>query len=49
MVEIKEISSRSDIKKFIRFPVSLYRNHPYYTPPLETDELQNLLRDQNAA
>lgn len=49
MVEIKEISSRSDIKKFIRFPVSLYRNYTNYTPPLETDELQNLLRDQNAA
>lgn len=49
MVEIREIRSRSDIKKFIRFPVELYRDNPYYTPPMESDELTNLLPGKNAA
>jgi len=49
MVEVREITSRSDIKKFIRFPVHLYRNNSYYTPPMESDELDNLLRERNAA
>jgi GNAT superfamily N-acetyltransferase len=49
LVEIREITSRGDLKKFVRFPLALYKDNPYYTPPMETDELQNLRRDQNAA
>ena len=36
--EIREVKTRKDLKKFIRFPFHLYKNDPYWTPPLLRDE-----------
>ena len=38
MVEIKEVKTRKDIKEFIEFPLRLYKNVPYFVPPLYGDE-----------
>ena len=38
MVTIKEVRSGSDMRKFARFPVQLYRNDPYYVPSFYSDE-----------
>ena len=38
MVEIVEVSSKKDIKDFIDFPLILYKNNPYFVPPLYDDE-----------
>ena len=38
MVTIKEVRSRSDMRKFARFPVQHYRNNPYYVPSFYADE-----------
>ena len=38
-IQIKEVSSRKDIKEFIEFPLRLYKNNPYFVPPLYCDEL----------
>jgi len=46
---IKEVSSRKELKQFIRFPFSLYANHPCWVPPLIFDELHTLRRDKNPA
>lgn len=48
-IEIKEIISKSDLKKFIRFPYKLYKNNPYWVPSLDMDEMNNLLKEKNAA
>lgn len=38
MLEIREVKSASDIKEFIEFPLRLYRDCPYFVPPLYSDE-----------
>lgn len=34
VIEIREVQSAGDLKAFIRLPLSLYRNEPYYVPHL---------------
>jgi hypothetical protein len=38
MIVIQEIESKKDIKKYIRFPFELYKDDPYWVPPLLADE-----------
>jgi ribosomal protein S18 acetylase RimI-like enzyme len=46
---IKEVSSRKELKQFVRFPFSLYENHSCWVPPLILEELHTLRRDKNPA
>ena len=39
MVEIKEVKTKRDLKKFAAYPVKLYKNCPYYVPSLRSDEM----------
>ena len=48
-VEIKEVSGRSDLKKFVKFPCKLYEGNKYFVPPLFFDEMNTLRRDKNPA
>ena len=41
--EIKEISTRKEMKRFSRFPLQLYKNHPQYVPTLISDEIKTIL------
>ena len=38
MVEIREVKTNKDIKEFIEFPLRLYKDNPYFVPPLYGDE-----------
>lgn len=38
MVNIREVQTASDIKEFIEFPLRLYKDCPYFVPPLYADE-----------
>jgi len=49
MVEVKQISKRSDIKKFIAFQIKLYKNNKYYVPPIIIDEINYLQKKKNPA
>lgn len=49
MVELQEVASRADLKRFVAFPERLYRRHPYYVPKLVGEELHTLRRDVNPA
>lgn len=49
MIEIKEIHTRKDMKKFVRFGTKLYEGNPYFCPPLEFDELDTLDPKKNPA
>ncbi|MBM3151646.1 MAG: hypothetical protein FJZ96_05495 [Chloroflexi bacterium] len=49
VIQVREIHSLQDLKKFINFPLELYRDNPYYVPALFFDELNTLRRDRNPA
>lgn len=49
MVEIREVTSRKTLKKFVDFPNKLYKNNPYFVPALRMDELTTLDPKKNPA
>ena len=48
-VRIKKVSGRKELRDFIRFPETLYKENPYYTPPLVIGEINTLDARQNPA
>jgi len=46
---IKEACSIRDLKRFIDFPFSLYKNNPYWVPTLRMDDLNTFRSDRNPA
>ncbi len=49
MVQIKEVTTRRELKEFIRFPFALYANNKNWVPPLIRDEMDTLSKDKNPA
>ncbi len=47
MVEVKEITEKKDLKKFINFPDELYKGQKYYVPDFKGDELDMLQPETN--
>ncbi|HPJ55283.1 MAG TPA: N-acetyltransferase [Bacteroidales bacterium] len=48
-ITIKEITSKNDLKKFIKFPNKLYEENNFYVPPLISAEIETLSKDKNPA
>lgn len=48
-IVIKEVQGKKDLAAFIDLPYRLYKNHPYYIPPLRFDEEATLRKDKNPA
>lgn len=48
-LEVRLVSSRKELKQFIVFPFTLYKNNPYWCPPLTFDERNTLRKDKNPA
>ena len=46
-VKIKKVASKSDLKTFIKFPLELYKDCPYYVPNIFMDEMTALDPDKN--
>lgn len=46
---IKTVKSRSDLRKFVDFPESLYGDNPYYVPKLFFDQMDTLDQKKGAA
>jgi hypothetical protein len=44
---IKEVITKKELKKFVKFPADLYKDNQYWVPPLVLDEIQNLRKDKN--
>ncbi len=49
MIEIVKVNNKKDMKKFVRFPTELYKDNPYYVPPIEIDELNLANPKKNAS
>lgn len=47
MIHIQEISTKNELKKFVKFPFSLYKNNPYWVPPIINDELSVFDKSKN--
>ncbi len=39
-IVVKEVRSKRQLKTFIRFPFDLYRDNPYWVPPIIRDEME---------
>ncbi|WNM17894.1 GTP cyclohydrolase [Flavobacterium capsici] len=49
MITIVEANSPKLIKDFVKFPFELYKNHPYWVPPLIAEELETFDKTKNPA
>jgi GNAT superfamily N-acetyltransferase len=48
-VKIKEVTSKKELKQFVKFNIELYKGNPYHVPGLVDEELMTLNRDKNPA
>jgi len=44
---IKEVTTQQDYLDFVKFPFKLYKDNPYWVPPLINDELETLDSNRN--
>ena len=47
MVTLKEAKTKSELKDFVKFPFSLYKDSPYWVPPITNDELESFDKNKN--
>ncbi len=47
MIEIKQVTNPKQLKQFVTFPFSLYKDCQYWVPPLIKDELETLDASKN--
>ena len=47
MITIVEAISKKSISTFVNFPFTLYKNHPYWVPPLISDEIKTFDKNIN--
>lgn len=48
-LEIKQVLDKNDLEHFIRFPMKLYQNNPYYVPPMIQEEKSIWTKGENPA
>jgi len=48
-IQLKEVITHRDLRKFVRFPYTHYRHSMYWIPPLISGEMNTLRRDRNPA
>jgi len=46
---IKEVTTRKELKKFVKFNIELYKDCPYHVPGLIGEEMMTLSKDKNPA
>ena len=47
MITIKEMLTKKEMKQFVTFPFSLYKNNKYWVPPIIKDEVNNFDKKLN--
>jgi hypothetical protein len=47
MIAVKEVRSNKQLKQFVTFPFQLYKDCPYWVPPLIKDEMETLDMTKN--
>jgi len=49
MITIKEAKTKSELKDFVKFSFELYKDNPYWIPPLINEELEGFDKEKNPA
>lgn len=49
MITLQEMTTQKEMKQFVKFPFSIYKNHKYWVPPIIKDELETLDKTKNPA
>lgn len=49
MLEIREVKTKRDLRRFVNYPNQLYRDEPNYVPPFRSDDLSDWDRKKNPA
>ncbi|MEY8869947.1 GTP cyclohydrolase [Meridianimaribacter flavus] len=47
MITVKEISSKNELKEFVKFPFKIYKDSKYWVPPIIKQELETFNKDVN--
>ena len=47
MIEIREVKTKKDLRKFAKYPVELYKGCPYYVPSIRSDEINTFNPKKN--
>lgn len=47
MITIVEAKTKAELKQFVKFSFSIYKNSPYWVPPIINDELDSFNKDKN--
>jgi len=47
MITIKEVSSKKELKEFVLFSFELYKDNPYWIPPIIADEMETFNKEKN--
>jgi len=47
MIKLKEVSTKGELKKFVKFPFSLYKNNKYWVPPIIKEEVDSFTKTIN--
>ncbi|MDR1814734.1 MAG: hypothetical protein LBR18_07815 [Tannerella sp.] len=48
-IEIKQVRNKTELRRFVKFPIDLYKGDPYYVPGLIDEEMMTLSEDKNPA
>ena len=48
-VSIKEVTTKKDLKNFVKFNIDLYKDNPYHVPGLIEEEMITLSKEKNPA
>ncbi|MGD2253337.1 MAG: hypothetical protein PVF70_10535 [Anaerolineales bacterium] len=46
-IEVKPVASKRDLRTFVRFPWKVYRDDPNWVPPLISDQIARLTREES--
>ncbi|WP_435132371.1 GTP cyclohydrolase [Formosa sp. A9] len=47
MITIKEVLNKKDLKTFVKFPFTLYKDSPYWVPPIISEEMETFNKTKN--
>ena len=47
MITIKEVKTKKELKQFVKFPFTLYKNSKYWVPPIISQEIKTFDKKEN--
>lgn len=47
MIKIHEVSTKKELKQFVKFPFTLYKGNEYWVPPIINEEIESFDKDKN--